>query len=234
MSSYDAASQKAETQQGQQKGNEALLTPEERAQLRRLLGQPSDYPRELGPWIREYLAINPVDTTIAQLTGQKGVPRYLFRSATQTSVVNTASETDVFSEVVKGKTIAPTGQLKVKHYYKAKSPDASNFCTIWCKLGAGSLQHEIFTTELDGTFRIGWFEALILGAGSYQSQIMSIDGLQMSQTGTPARPGQGNLTTVDLSQDQKLSVSYDWGSGNADSEVVSLYTAVEVFNPVGA
>lgn len=234
MSSYDAQAGRTETQQQQAKGVEAVLSPEERAQLRRLLSQPSDYPKELGPWIREYLAINPVDMVIGQLRGGKGVPRYLYRSAAQTSVVSTSAETDVFNQIVKAKTVAPTGQLRIVHVYKAKSPDASNSCTLRVRLGAGNLVHEIFTSDLDASFRNGRFEAAVLGSGSYQSQILSIDGLQMSQTGTAARTGEIQLATVDLSQDQTLRISYDWAAGNADSEVVSLYTAVEVFNPVGS
>lgn len=48
---------------------EAFLSPPERAELQRLMKDPTEYPREMGSWIQELISVNGVEIPISQIRG---------------------------------------------------------------------------------------------------------------------------------------------------------------------
>lgn len=221
------------TQQQQQQGTETFLSPEERAQLKRLMGHPTDYPKEMMSHIREWLAVNPPDFVASQFKG-KGVPRYLDRQTDAlTSVGSTSTETTVYTYTLKEKTVSPTGQLRLLFFWAAYCGDVSNTVTIRVKLGASTvMSFAISTDSLDSNSRQGCADIKIVNAGAYNSQLGYLLAIQNTESGTYTDIKSIGSSSVDLSQDQELSITADWdsaGSQNFDG----TYLALEVFNPVG-
>lgn len=219
-------------QPADQTKQETFLTPEERAQIRRLMGHPTDYPKELGPWIREYLAINPPDINIEQIKGKRGVPRYITRSA-EAVAADSTTETTIYTASLSGRSVSPTGQLRVVCFWGVSCADVTNTVTIRVKIGSSTLlTFTISTDVLDGNVRQGCLEAKIVNAGAFNSQLAFGTLLQVSSGTTTDQNALGS-SSVDLSQDQDLTITVDWdtaGTQNFDSS----YFMVEAFNPVGS
>ena len=223
------------TQQQQQEGNETFLSPEERKQLQRLMGHPTDYPKEMMSHIKGWLEVNPPDIPSSAFKG-KGSPRYIDRAvaASMTAGSGTGEDT-LYSYTLKAKTLSPTGQLRILFFYSAQSPDVSNTATIRIKLGATTvMSYQLDTDTLDGNARQGVIDAKIVNAGSYSSQLGFLNGIQNRESGAYATFGTAGSSSVDLSQDQTLSITSEWSGGSADDIVTPAYLALEVFNPVGA
>lgn len=69
MSTFDALAGQLETQQQIAKGDDSFLSSDERAQVRRLLAYPEEFPKEFTSWLVDYLAVNVPQIPISQITG---------------------------------------------------------------------------------------------------------------------------------------------------------------------
>ena len=226
---------RATTDQQKQQGNETFLSPEERAQLQRMMGHPTDYPKEMMAHIKGWLEVNPPDFPASTFKG-KGVPRYIDRAvASSMTAASGTGEDTMYSYTVKAKTLSPTGQMRILFFFTAQSPDASNTATIRVKLGATTVaSFQVDTDQIDGSARIGAVEVKIVNAGAYNSQLALLVGTHNTEAGGYAALNGVGSGAVDLSQDQVLSITNQWSGGDANDIVTPSYVAVEVFNPVGA
>lgn len=235
MSSMMNPTDKATTDQQKQQGNETFLSPEERAQLQRMMGHPTDYPKEMMAHIKGWLEVNPPDFPASTFKG-KGVPRYIDRAvaASMTASSGTGEDT-MYSYTLKARTVSPTGQLRILFFFSAQSPDVSNDCTVRIKLGATTVVSFLLATDqLDGNARQHVADIKIVNAGSYSSQLAYLTGVKYTESGAVNTILGIGSSSVDLSQDRVLSITNQWSSGDANDIVTPSYVAVEVFNPVGA
>lgn len=200
----------------------APLTPEERRQLQRLMGHPSDYPKALGSWVTEYLKVNPPES-LAGLGG-RGAVRALDANADSVTATST-SETTIYSTKVPGGTLGSFGQLNVVLYGNFSCADASNEVVFRIRLGGTQIATWTITTaSLDGNSQPFCTEFRITAAGSPNVQFVNgLFGWNLSASG-PAGLfiiGQG---AKNLSEEQELSVSADW-NGAGTQTFVKVYAA---------
>ena len=235
MSSMQEPGQRLDTQQQQQKGAETFLSQEERKNLHRMMGFPSDYPKEMMAHIREWLSVNPPDLAASTFKG-KGVPRYVDRAvASSMTAASGTGEDTMYSYTLKAKTLSPSGQLRILFFFTAQTPDAGNTATVRIKLGATTIASFLMDADqLDSNARVGAVECKVVNAGAYNSQLALLVGTHNTEAGGYASINGVGSGAVDLSQDQVLSITNQWSGGDANDIITPSYVAVEVFNPVGA
>lgn len=237
MSTMQTPDGQATTDQQKQQGNETFLSPEERAQLQRMMGHPTDYPKEMMAHIKGWLEVNPPDFPASTFKG-KGVPRYIDRAVASAMTAGSGAGTKtMYSYNLKGKTLSPSGQLKILVFWTAQSPDSSNSATLSVKLGATTVLSLVIgdaSSEFDGNARPGMAEVTVVNAGAYNAQYAVLRGVQNRESGVMGAIQTVGSSSVDLSQDQTLTITNAWSGGDSNDIVSLKYVAVEVFNPVGA
>lgn len=224
------------SEQQQQKGAETFLSPEERAQLQRMMGHPSDYPKQLGAWITEFLKVNPPEVSATQIRGSRGAPRFLAVDGSQVRVENTTNETTLFTAGVPARTLGKTGHLAVYLFGNARKDNASpGDITLRLRIGGTQISYVTLGTGFLGAgaqwpVSVKWD---LSNADSYAEQwgmayCVYRAGASSSQVAEDAFSG-----AKDMSQDQVLTLTAQISVANADNRFYKEYASVEVFNPIG-
>lgn len=219
------------------KGEQVILTPEERAAMQRSMGDPSDYPPQLGAWVDERVRARPPDLFASQIKGSRGVPRYLYANADSLASTST-SYVDFARFTLPGKSLAKTGVMRMFLVFEAMCADVSNTLRIQMvangvDLTVNDLDQEI----LDSSLRSGFLEFTVINLGSYQSNFFFTEGQFHRQSdGDEERSlrlsGSNVVWTLDTAQDCDVRLQARWFNAGSQN-FVKRYVSVEVFNPLG-
>lgn len=155
------------------------------------------------------------------------------KTAADTTVSNTASETDLFSYSVPGGTLSTANMVRLVIFAKASSRNGSGTndnLTLRFKYGATTLITETYTDFGDDnatTDKGMYFVLDLAGDNATGAQIANLISWGSPQSAMSAATGGRGTATEDSTAAKTLAVSAQWGSASTSNSVTMQYAIVE-------
>lgn len=188
--------------------------------IRDLFGRPTLIPSVFKKWMVDQFALAIPSIPMSQLFGARAIER-LIDVNTTSQTVSGGTETEIYSLLLPGKTIARNGRLRIEIPCTIQDAAATRQGYMRVKLGGNTIVSQPIVAQFASANpdRVG---VSIWNLGSYAAQ--AAESFWGYRT-TAAFP------TVDLSVDTTLTITIQFTSGDADDIFVKKAVFATIFNP---
>lgn len=194
------------------------LTEQERALIRKLTSAPLFFDSNFERWILDRVMLNFNKMPVEQALHGRGVTRSLFRSTTPVTVTS-ATETTVYEFDIPGKRLGTNGKIQTVFAYKyTNNTGGTRNLTIRCKLGGVTLFTEVNTV---GSPQTDTPEDLIW-------TMLALDSFSSQEHRFEKQAASWALSSVDMSQSQKVTFTAQWSIG--DASMTGVFVGAEILN----